>query len=656
MKKSIWSTMRGNSIKFNASYKTVNNVYLIYSVAGSRAFQGYARMTSTVRQEVTKWASDRGTVKFDSVFSVEWLNTTGLPFSQTQDLRNNFNQNKLVKVGRDGQEIEPRTGAKLLDRMNKAKPPPRHTSRDDPVDDVTLQSVAVSVKRERSPESKTRYTTTPKSQTSKRRWQGQEGSRKPNIQDRLSRREKSSRDSRRTTDSSSSRRADTRKREQDDDDEAPPPHRSPRPDNDDGDDDHERKKPREQDQDHNNSAPSSPRSEHQNNDNDSDNNSEYHSDRDDNNDNDNASDKDDDHDSDVAEERDDESASPVRSPRQSVEGSPRSDVDEENDDDASETERGNGRDDEAQSDGSRSGSESEAEVDDHDGDHRRRKKPASSPPAQRNSEPRKQRNRRQQRGHGRGSGRDRQRQRQQRPSYSGVGNPMNRDRAYFDGESRDAPRDSLRDRAPVSRAEYERMKRDRARRDRNRPPERRYGQRERTPPASAPPPPASRGGSPFHERRGSMSARGRERGRDRNERDRYGDRRGDVRQREREQLRERDMRDRSYREPAVKRGRSPPPEPIRQGRRREDHYRGDLDYVDMSYEEYLARTRARPGVAYARPRYYDYPPPSVPAHALGPRRLPPPPPPPHDMYEQRRAVPISYAGGVGPPMYPRSGR
>lgn len=47
-------------------------------------------------------------------FSIRWLITKSLPFSRVQHLRNPWRDNRLVKVSRDGTELEPSTGQELL--------------------------------------------------------------------------------------------------------------------------------------------------------------------------------------------------------------------------------------------------------------------------------------------------------------------------------------------------------------------------------------------------------------------------------------------------------------------------------------------------------------------------------------------------------------
>jgi hypothetical protein len=47
------------------------------------------------------------------VFEIDWLSKHDLQFTKTLHLLNSWNENKLVKVGRDGQELEPSCGEAL---------------------------------------------------------------------------------------------------------------------------------------------------------------------------------------------------------------------------------------------------------------------------------------------------------------------------------------------------------------------------------------------------------------------------------------------------------------------------------------------------------------------------------------------------------------
>lgn len=56
-------------------------------------------------------------------FKIEWLSTNRLPFYRTRGLRNPWNANREVKIARDGTELEPSVGKRLLQMFHRAGPP-----------------------------------------------------------------------------------------------------------------------------------------------------------------------------------------------------------------------------------------------------------------------------------------------------------------------------------------------------------------------------------------------------------------------------------------------------------------------------------------------------------------------------------------------------
>lgn len=56
-------------------------------------------------------------------FKLEWLSTTRLPFYRTRGLRNPWNSNREVKIARDGTELEPSVGRRLIGLFNKSQSP-----------------------------------------------------------------------------------------------------------------------------------------------------------------------------------------------------------------------------------------------------------------------------------------------------------------------------------------------------------------------------------------------------------------------------------------------------------------------------------------------------------------------------------------------------
>jgi hypothetical protein len=111
VRKGVWATQPHNEPKFNEAFSHAE-VILIFSVNNSGHFQGYGRMSSRIGTKVSRvW---HGAVRCGGLFRVEWLSVKSLPFEQTQHLRNPLNQNKPVKIARDGQELPPDVGRQLV--------------------------------------------------------------------------------------------------------------------------------------------------------------------------------------------------------------------------------------------------------------------------------------------------------------------------------------------------------------------------------------------------------------------------------------------------------------------------------------------------------------------------------------------------------------
>lgn len=93
----------------NQAYHGTEQVVLVFSVPRSSRFQGYALMRGPI-----PLGGNPMNPAVTPEFDVAWYVRTDLPFHETMHLRNSLNEGKPVKVGRDGQEIEPEATAKLL--------------------------------------------------------------------------------------------------------------------------------------------------------------------------------------------------------------------------------------------------------------------------------------------------------------------------------------------------------------------------------------------------------------------------------------------------------------------------------------------------------------------------------------------------------------
>ncbi|XP_049777634.1 YTH domain-containing protein 1-like [Schistocerca cancellata] len=115
--KGVWSTLPQNESKLNHAYRECRNVILIFSVKESGKFAGFARLSGESRRDVSpiSWVLPPGLSAraLGGVFRVDWVCRKELPFSATVHLYNPWNEGKPVKIGRDGQEIEPKVAAEL---------------------------------------------------------------------------------------------------------------------------------------------------------------------------------------------------------------------------------------------------------------------------------------------------------------------------------------------------------------------------------------------------------------------------------------------------------------------------------------------------------------------------------------------------------------
>jgi hypothetical protein len=55
-------------------------------------------------------------------FKIEWMSTNRLPFYRTRGLRNPWNANREVKIARDGTELEPNVGKRLVQMFHRLGP------------------------------------------------------------------------------------------------------------------------------------------------------------------------------------------------------------------------------------------------------------------------------------------------------------------------------------------------------------------------------------------------------------------------------------------------------------------------------------------------------------------------------------------------------
>ncbi|KAK3677738.1 hypothetical protein LTR78_002588 [Recurvomyces mirabilis] len=175
-----WATQSHNETGLSRAYGEAENVYLIFSANKSGEYFGYARMSSPISGEPVNlgssietdeakttgtprsistpatefapkgriiddsargtifWEADISDVEEDSPvregndvssgqhwgrqFGIEWVSTARLPFFRTRGLRNPWNANREVKIARDGTELEPNVGRRLVAMFHRPAP------------------------------------------------------------------------------------------------------------------------------------------------------------------------------------------------------------------------------------------------------------------------------------------------------------------------------------------------------------------------------------------------------------------------------------------------------------------------------------------------------------------------------------------------------
>ena len=111
-KENEWATTIPNQKKLNDAFQR-GNVILIFSASRTRAFQGYAIMTSFIGDKVSAhWQNENG-IKLGGSFSVFWLCFCELSFERVKDLQNPLNNQENVSKSRDCTELPKDIGIKL---------------------------------------------------------------------------------------------------------------------------------------------------------------------------------------------------------------------------------------------------------------------------------------------------------------------------------------------------------------------------------------------------------------------------------------------------------------------------------------------------------------------------------------------------------------
>ncbi|KAK9856085.1 hypothetical protein WJX84_005291 [Apatococcus fuscideae] len=116
----VWATQKHNEEKLNKAFETSEAVHLIFSVNSSGFFQGWARMTSRISLGQRDRRDWEGRLAVGSSFEVEWQRRYDLVMRSCDHLINPWNENKPVRIARDGQEMPASIGKQLVDAIEQA--------------------------------------------------------------------------------------------------------------------------------------------------------------------------------------------------------------------------------------------------------------------------------------------------------------------------------------------------------------------------------------------------------------------------------------------------------------------------------------------------------------------------------------------------------
>ncbi|KAG9943532.1 hypothetical protein KCU85_g8588, partial [Aureobasidium melanogenum] len=83
------------------------------------AIDGAATTTRQAHREEKEAGAQRQKQEWGKSFQVEWISTNRLPFYRTRGLRNPWNENREIKIARDGTEIEPSIGSRLVQMFHR---------------------------------------------------------------------------------------------------------------------------------------------------------------------------------------------------------------------------------------------------------------------------------------------------------------------------------------------------------------------------------------------------------------------------------------------------------------------------------------------------------------------------------------------------------
>eukprot|EP00922_Rhytidocystis_sp_ex-Travisia-forbesii_P036592 GHVS01054423.1.p1 GENE.GHVS01054423.1~~GHVS01054423.1.p1 ORF type:complete len:301 (-),score=54.34 GHVS01054423.1:237-1139(-) len=118
----VWATTPRNEQLLAKALQMAPHVVLIFSINASSRFSGYARMVNRPGESRVAsgvFMTPDGRPFWGQTFDIEWLSRYELSFSECSNIRNSLNENKPVKIGRDGQEIAGEAARELCDLFGR---------------------------------------------------------------------------------------------------------------------------------------------------------------------------------------------------------------------------------------------------------------------------------------------------------------------------------------------------------------------------------------------------------------------------------------------------------------------------------------------------------------------------------------------------------
>ncbi|KAF6017322.1 YTHDC2 [Bugula neritina] len=111
----LWATGQATASRINAALQECQALFLVFTVQGSSYFHGLASVSGLAPSNLL---SAFGQSNLTTVYFVNWIKSTSIPFTHTQSLYNVLCDNQPISMSRDGQELEVSVGEELVKLWN----------------------------------------------------------------------------------------------------------------------------------------------------------------------------------------------------------------------------------------------------------------------------------------------------------------------------------------------------------------------------------------------------------------------------------------------------------------------------------------------------------------------------------------------------------